>query len=626
MWKDLRILLLGEPKVGKTSLILSLVSEEFAEDVPLRAEEITIPADVTPEKVPTHIVDFSASEQTDIQLFEELTRANVVCLVYDLSNASTMAQLRDVWLPVIRENCPHHMPVILVGNKSDLVSDSQMDEILPIMNEYPEIETCIECSAKTLKNISEMFYFAQKAVLHPTGPLYSAQTGSLKEDCRNALMRIFRLCDLDKDDMLSDEELSNFQHICFNTPLAAQSLQDVKAVVKKGCTDGVHNGMLTLSGFVYLHSLFIQRGRHETTWAVLRKFGYSDDLELTDRYLYPPIHEPPANSACQLTAEAYKFLEVVFRTHDKDGDGYLNEEELNNLFMVFPYDPWGPDVLATVHTNVNGWVSLRGFFSQWTLTTYLDLPRTMEYLAYLGYSVLTGRQSQAEAVEYVPLKPQNGKRKYVQAIQRKIYACKVIGPHGVGKTAFLHGLLEKECWRHDIQSFFSINTVTVQSHLKYLLLHEVDSADLMGSGEAGLICDIACLLYDTSDPESFQECVSLYKQYLAGTNTPCVIVGTKSDLPIARQHCVVQPADFCKSHGIPPPLRFSASATEQHQSLYQTITSYAAHPKGLVQHAGCSAKTWLKIGVATALLGAIGFGLYKNSFIRKLYSSVLKDS
>lgn len=74
--------------VGKTSLILSLVSEEFPEEVrnfncvyclssdvsdvykrsrciryycqvPARCEEITIPADVTPEKVPTHIVDYS---------------------------------------------------------------------------------------------------------------------------------------------------------------------------------------------------------------------------------------------------------------------------------------------------------------------------------------------------------------------------------------------------------------------------------------------------------------------------------------------------------------------------------------------------------------------------------------
>lgn len=57
--QDVRILLLGERGVGKTSLILSLVSEEFPDVVPPRAEEITIPADVTPEQVPTHIVDFS---------------------------------------------------------------------------------------------------------------------------------------------------------------------------------------------------------------------------------------------------------------------------------------------------------------------------------------------------------------------------------------------------------------------------------------------------------------------------------------------------------------------------------------------------------------------------------------
>ncbi len=31
----------------------------------------------------------------------------------------------------------------------------------------------IQCSAKTLRNISEVFYYAQKAVLHPTSPLYN---------------------------------------------------------------------------------------------------------------------------------------------------------------------------------------------------------------------------------------------------------------------------------------------------------------------------------------------------------------------------------------------------------------------------------------------------------------------
>ena len=30
-------------------------------------------------------------------------------------------------------------------------------------------------SAKNLKNISELFYYAQKAVLHPTAPLYDPE-------------------------------------------------------------------------------------------------------------------------------------------------------------------------------------------------------------------------------------------------------------------------------------------------------------------------------------------------------------------------------------------------------------------------------------------------------------------
>ena len=69
------------------------------------------------------------------------------------------------------------MPIVLAGNKIDLrgtmVQQATLDEeIMPIMNDWKEVETCVECSAKTVFNISEVFYFAQKAVLHPTPPLY----------------------------------------------------------------------------------------------------------------------------------------------------------------------------------------------------------------------------------------------------------------------------------------------------------------------------------------------------------------------------------------------------------------------------------------------------------------------
>lgn len=36
-------------------------------------------------------------------------------------------------------------------------------------------QTCVECSAKIPLNVSEVFYFAQNAVLHPTAPLYDTR-------------------------------------------------------------------------------------------------------------------------------------------------------------------------------------------------------------------------------------------------------------------------------------------------------------------------------------------------------------------------------------------------------------------------------------------------------------------
>ena len=158
--KGVRILLIGDQGVGKTSLILSLVSEEFPERVPARAEEITIPPDVTPEKVPTHIVDFSGMfflyynynkwffcivafklqitssyidfterEQNIEQLRDEINKSDVICIVYSVEDEDTLDRITGHWLPLIRSTlgAQHSTPIILVGNKVDLVEYSTME-------------------------------------------------------------------------------------------------------------------------------------------------------------------------------------------------------------------------------------------------------------------------------------------------------------------------------------------------------------------------------------------------------------------------------------------------------------------------------------------------------------------
>uniref|UniRef100_J3L012 EF hand associated type-2 domain-containing protein n=1 Tax=Oryza brachyantha TaxID=4533 RepID=J3L012_ORYBR len=43
--------------------------------------------------------------------------------------------------------------------------------------------------------------------------------------------------------------------------------------------EGVNdNGLIIFIGFLYIHALLIEKGRLETTWTVLRKFGYDNEL------------------------------------------------------------------------------------------------------------------------------------------------------------------------------------------------------------------------------------------------------------------------------------------------------------------------------------------------------------
>lgn len=69
----------------------------------------------------------------------------------------------------------------------------------------------MECSARLPLNVSEVFYFAQKAVLHPTAPLYDSREHILKPKCTEALRRIFKVSDVDKDGLLNAMELNQFQ-------------------------------------------------------------------------------------------------------------------------------------------------------------------------------------------------------------------------------------------------------------------------------------------------------------------------------------------------------------------------------------------------------------------------------
>jgi Ras family protein T1 len=109
-------------------------------------------------------------------------------------------------------------------------------------------------------NVAEVFYFASKAVLHPTAPVFDAatQVRALSFDlltiqqltiaATKALERIFQICDKNKNGLLDDGELNDFQRRVFGSPLQQQELDGVKAIVRSQMPDAVVDNCVTVQG------------------------------------------------------------------------------------------------------------------------------------------------------------------------------------------------------------------------------------------------------------------------------------------------------------------------------------------------------------------------------------------
>ncbi|WMV11935.1 hypothetical protein MTR67_005320 [Solanum verrucosum] len=379
---SVRIVVAGDAKTGKSSLILTAATDTYPPNVPPVLPPTRLPDDIYPDKVPVTIIDTSSSPENRGKLVEELKKADAVVLTYACDKPATLDRLSTFWLPELRR-LEVRVPVVVVGcmlDKRDEQYPVSLEQVMsPIMQQFREIETCIECSAFRHIQIPEVFYYAQKAVLHPTAPLFDQEAQTLKPRCVRALKRIFILCDLDRDGALSDAELNDFQVKCFNAPLQPSEIVGVKRVVQEKLQEGVNEQGLTLTGFLFLHALFIEKGRLETTWTVLRKFGYNNEIRLSEDQLPPPIkrHPDQANlqlqilpspffQSVELTNDALDFLRRIFFTFDIDGDGALRSNELDDLFSTAPENPWSDAPYKdAAEKDALGGLSVDGFLSEW---------------------------------------------------------------------------------------------------------------------------------------------------------------------------------------------------------------------------------------------------------------------
>ena len=160
----LKILLLGDGAVGKTSLILRFIENKFKEEysVSLGVDFLTkkiqfIDEDDVTRSVSLQVWDIAGQARHVSYSHLYLRGALGAFYVFDLTRKETLDQIQNRWQIQALKASPKHVS-ILIGNKADLkrnraLSKNQLNQIAASMHVIDLIET----SAKTGENVHEAF-------------------------------------------------------------------------------------------------------------------------------------------------------------------------------------------------------------------------------------------------------------------------------------------------------------------------------------------------------------------------------------------------------------------------------------------------------------------------------------
>ncbi|KAG7841116.1 hypothetical protein KL942_002104 [Ogataea angusta] len=623
---SIRVVICGDEGVGKSSLITTLVKEKFVPSIQHLIPPISIPKDFSGSPYSPKssvLIDTVSSDLNNVQ--EQIRQADVIWLVY--SDRYTYERISLYWIPMFR-SMGVNLPIVLCNNKSDLdelpnESESILnEELIPLLKEFKEIEACIRCSAKENYNVNQAFYLCQRAVTHPIAPLYDYKESNLKPLALNALKRVFYLCDTDQDGYLNDAEFLQLQLKCFHKSLDINELNSIKMTLNSALPGTATERGITEEGFVALNKLYAESGRHETIWGILRAFHYTDSLSIDDKILYPKI-DVPHGSSVELSPNGYRFLVDLFLLFDKDNDGGLNDEELNQLFYPTPGVPrlWQEfNFPHTVVCNEQGYVTLQGWLAQWSMTTFLDYKTTLAYLGYFGYEdkstigKLSGTTTALRITKPRKVRKRNGKVYRGSVSDRTVFNCFILGAPGCGKTSLMESFLGRqysEAHSPTIQRSIAVNNVELiggkQCYLILEELGELEPAILENSSKLDS-CDVICLAYDSSDPESFQHLIELRRLYPKLDSIPMVFVALKADLDKQQQRCDTQPENYTRSLFLPPPLHISSSWASSLTELLVQLVNSAAEPRSATS--GLEPEPIETEGLVTPFVigcGAVGF-------------------
>ncbi|KAK6199993.1 ras-domain-containing protein [Scheffersomyces amazonensis] len=185
---------LGDGYVGKTSLLISYTTNTFPNDyIPTVFDNYTATVMIDGEPIKLGLWDTAGQAEYDRLRPLSYPQTDIFLVCFSVVGPDSFQNIKAKWIPEILHHCPKDILTILVGTKVDLRDEPYvLDELAqkslkPITYEQgvklaKEVGAIkyLECSAATQVGVKELFDFAIRAALDPTGFTQSETTTKRK--------------------------------------------------------------------------------------------------------------------------------------------------------------------------------------------------------------------------------------------------------------------------------------------------------------------------------------------------------------------------------------------------------------------------------------------------------------
>jgi len=162
----IKVIIIGEPGVGKTSLVKKFVSGQFSSDyrssigTNIFIKKLILEGD---NVVSIQIWDIAGQERWIKMRRVYYKGTHGALIVGDLTRKNSFYQIKDFWSPDLKK-FSENIPIILLANKNDLdenISKAEVEDLGKIIN----VNTILYTSAKNGDNVEKSFELISKYAL-----------------------------------------------------------------------------------------------------------------------------------------------------------------------------------------------------------------------------------------------------------------------------------------------------------------------------------------------------------------------------------------------------------------------------------------------------------------------------